>query len=159
MTARTLYSWTGSPARRVLPALVLVLATGFSSAQASAVAPAHAFGSKEHAHNCKCATRCQGPSCCCGPREAQTAQSYRESDPGAARIGASPCTMTSAPCGNSGLPGTPSEGPVTRIAALAVLEYRRLDAVGTLLPFCTWGLTPVRRASRLDRPPELLILA
>jgi hypothetical protein len=67
--------------------------------------------------------------------------------------------MTSAPCGNSGLPGTPSEGPVTRIAAFAVLEHRRLDAVGTLLPFSTRGLTPVRRASRLDRPPELLILA
>jgi hypothetical protein len=132
---------------------------GFQTAQASTMAPAHAFDGEQHAQDCKCATRCHGALCCCGPREVQTRVSHREPNPTPDRTEAGPCMMKSAPCGNSGLPSTPNQGPVTRNVALAVLEHRRLDAVGTLLSFYACRLLPVRRTSRLDRPPELIILA
>ena len=159
MTARPRNSWTDWPARRLLPALVLVFAFGFQPAPASTMAPAHAFDGEKHAHDCKCATRCQGASCCGGPREAQTRLSYREPNPEPDRTGASPCMMNSAPCGDSRLPGTFSEAPVKKTATLAIVEPLRLDTCGTLLPFFTHSLFPARRASRLDRPPEMLSLA
>lgn len=157
--ARRRNSWMDWPTRWLLPALVLVFALGFQSAPASTMVPTHAFEVEEHAHHCKCATRCQGASCCCGPNEARARLSYRETNSEPDRTGASPCMTKSAPCGNSGLPSTPSEGPVNRNAALAVLDHPRLDTVGTQMPFSTRGLLPTRRSSRIDRPPELLILA
>jgi hypothetical protein len=159
VTARLRYSRTDWLARWLLPALVLLFASGFQSAPGSTVAPAHAFDAEEHGRDCKCATRCQGASCCCGPRAGQTKLSYREPNPEPDGIGGSPCMMKPTPCGDSGLPSTPTEGPVNRNAALDALECRRLDTVGTLLPFSNCSLVPVRRVSRLDRPPELLILA
>ena len=133
--------------------------TIFQTAPASTMAPADAVAGETHGHNCKCASRCQGASCCCGPREGQTRLLHLEPNPEPGRPGAGECMTKSAPCDNSGLPSTPSEGPVNRNAALAVLEHRRHDALGTLLPFSSRNRLPVRRASRLDRPPELLVLA
>ena len=43
--------------------------------------------------------------------------------------------------------------------AVAPIGYLRLDTIGRLLPFTTLSLLSDRRASRLDRPPERLILA
>jgi hypothetical protein len=159
VTARHRYSLTDWPGRWRMLALVLVFALGFQTASASTMAPAHAFAGDEHARHCKCVTRCQGASCCCGPREAQTRLSLREPNLDPDRTGASPCMMNSAPCGDSRLPGTFSEVPVKKTATLAIVEPLRLDTCGTLLPFFTHSLLPARRASRLDRPPEMLILA
>jgi hypothetical protein len=159
VTARHRYSLTDWPARWRMPALVLVFALGLQTASASTTAPAHTFDVGAHDHYCKCATRCQGASCCCGPREARARLLHREPNLNPDRAGDSPCMMNSAPCGDSRLPGTFSEAPVKKTATLAMVEPPRLDTCGNLLSFSTDSLLPTRRTSRLDRPPELLILA
>ena len=57
-----------------------------------------------------------------------------------------------------GLPGAPSSSPDGKGAALSPLECLRFDAVGSFLMSSPHRLLPSRRASRLDKPPERLIL-
>jgi hypothetical protein len=143
---------------RLLSAAFL-LAALMSAQDVSAASPTSARSLHRAPHDCKCATKCRGDSCCCGPHEPQTRRPAPEPTPESDRADSSPCIMNSAPCGGSGIPNAPSEGPVSRIAALAMAGHLGLKAVSSLIPFSTLNLLPDRRTSRLDRPPERLILA
>jgi hypothetical protein len=144
------------PCRFLLAAVVLVALVSGRAVSAESVSSARGIAAAPH--QCKCGTRC-GESCCCGPREAQSHPEAPEPIAGPDRAGVSACVLNSAPCGDRGLPSAPSDRPVSKIAALAVLEHLQLDAAGFLLPFSARCLLPSRRASRLDRPPERLIVA
>jgi hypothetical protein len=136
-----------------------LLAALMLAQEVSAASPTSTRGLNRAPHDCKCATKCRGDSCCCGPHEPQTRRPAPEPTPESNRADGSPCMVNSAPCGGSGIPNAPSEGPVSRIAALAMAGHLRHSAVSSLIPFSTLNLVPDRRTSRLDRPPECLILA
>jgi hypothetical protein len=143
---------------RLLLAVSLLVA--LLSARDVAAAPLSSVrGITAAAHDCKCATKCRGESCCCGPHEPKTRLPAPEPTPETDRIVGNGCLMNSAPCRDSGLPSAPSDGPVSKCASLVIFGYLRLDTVGSLLPFSTHSLVPHRRFSRLDRPPEGLIFA
>ncbi len=140
--------------------LLAVLFVALSAAQeVSADSLISARGRNEATHHCKCGTRCRGESCCCEPQEARTRRPAAVSTPNADHTDSTQCQMSSAPCGDPGLPDAPSGDPVGNGAALAISERLRLDTIGRLLPISTSCLSPSRRASRLERPPERLILA
>ena len=140
--------------------LVTVLLVALISAQeVSAASVSAAPGINAAHHHCQCETRCRGESCCCKSDQSPIRPPAPEPAPKQGRTDASPCQMTSAPCGNSGLPSAPSGRSVGKSAALAISEHPQLDPVGMMLPFSTPCLFPSQRASRLDRPPERLILA
>ena len=126
-----------------------VAAASVSKAQGNTAAP----------HDCKCATKCRGDSCCCGPHKAKTQTPGPEPTNDPDRELGSPCQFNAAPCGHSGLPSASSNGPVSKNASLVKFEHLRLVTIGSLLPFSTRRLVPGRWASRLDRPPERLTLA
>jgi hypothetical protein len=145
------------PCRVLLAALMLfalISAQDVSAASASA-----AQGIDVEQYHCKCGTHCRGESCCCGPHKPQTRLPAPDPPPKPDRADDSPCVMNSAPCGDSALPGVPAGGPVGKSAAQAMSGRPQLGTVGFLLLFSTPGLFPSRRASRLDRPPERIIVA
>jgi hypothetical protein len=155
------------PARRtsrISESFRLLLAAGLLVAliaghEVSAASVSSARGITAARHDCKCATKCRGESCCCGPHAPHTPLPAPESTPEPDRVVSNPCLMNAAPCRDSGLPSASSDGPVSRCASLPTIGHLRLETVGRPLPFSTQNLLPRRRSSRLDRPPEGLVLA
>jgi hypothetical protein len=141
----------------LLAALMLIALISAQDVSAASVSAAQGIDA-EHYH-CTCGTRCRGESCCCGPRKPQTRLSALEPPAKPDRADDSPCVMNSAPCGDSALPGTCSDGPVGKSAALVMSGQPQLGTVGFLVRSSTPRLFPSRRASRLDRPPDRLIFA
>jgi hypothetical protein len=133
--------------------LLLALLTTREPVLAASVSSAGEFDAAPHASQCKCATRCRGESCCCGRRAAPS----RPPAPQSGQADTSLC-LSPAPCADPGLPGAPSSSPDGKGAALSPLECLRFDAVGSFLMSSPHRLLPSRRASRLDKPPERLIL-
>jgi hypothetical protein len=127
-------------------------------ASASSVASARGHG--DTPHDCKCATKCRGDSCCCGPHEkpSRVPESSSSSDL-ANRIDASSCQMNSAPCGDSGLPNERSERPVSKNLAFQMLTGQQLDTRSELFALSSQSLPSLCLVGRVDRPPEDLVLA
>ena len=146
------YSWMRRLIRGLLPTVVLVVGLG-RPAEAAAASVSSAIPD-DHSQFCKCGD-CSGVSCCCGPHRAKT--TVPSADPAAqpVRMGGGPC-LSSAPCDDSPLPNTPVPGPSGKLAPLAARGHEVPDAAGHFLPSPARCILPVRRASRLDDPPESL---
>ena len=71
---------------------------------------------------------------------------------------ASPCMMYSAPCGDSGLPGSPSDGPVSQNMAVIAFHPVRPDKVGQplLCSASTLSRLSLQLASIVPRNPSIL---
>ena len=125
---------------------------------ASSVASARGHGDTHH--DCKCATKCRGDSCCCGPHEkpSRVPESSSSSDL-ADRIETSSCQINSAPCGDSGLPNERSERPVSKNLAFQMLTRQQLDNGSELFALSSQSLPSLCLVGRVDRPPEDLVLA
>jgi len=119
----------------------------------------HSEGQKGH-HRCKCALRCRGGSCCCGPGHATvvpptSASAQRRATPAAigGETGVGPC-LEAAPCGGA-VPTTPSL--ILRMAdtaaLLAGLPFPAAIAGQRLAPCLSDRPIPIE-PSRLDEPPE-----
>ena len=142
--------------------LAVVLLFGLcqsGATSASSVSSSAGFDAEEHAQHCKCGPKCRQASCCCGPRNTKVRPSNPQPVPEPIRADSSLC-LSSAPCGESGLPPAPSSvGPLGKVAALALRGHLLSADSGSLLPVSPRCLLPARRASRLDKPPEHLTLA
>ncbi len=145
------------PCRWRLAALLLVAL--FSAPEVSAASVSRAQDIEAAPHKCKCGMNCRDESCCCSPGERQTERPVPAPVSERDLAHSSPCAMNPAPCGHSGVPSVPSGGPVTKMAALELLALPRFDTAGSLLALTAQRLMPLRRVSRLDRPPEHLVLA
>ena len=122
-------------------------------ALAISVSPSAGVDASEHARYCHCGSNCNLGSCCCGPRGTKARRFSPPLAAGMTDPGTSPC-MSSAPCQESGLPGSPrSVEPSGKFAAMALSRHDLAAAWGSLLP--PFALQdPARRTSRLDDPPE-----
>jgi hypothetical protein len=149
--------WISHPCRLLVAASVAIVSLAACDVQAASLSSAREFSGVPH--DCKCATKCRGDSCCCGPHKAKTRAPAPEPTDVPDRKLESPCQIKSTPCRDSGLPSASSNGPVSKNASLVKFERLRLATVGSLLPFSTHRLIPDRWASQLDRPPERLPLA
>ena len=110
--------------------------------------------SNEHARYCHCGSHCNLGSCCCGLLGTKARWSSPPPSSGMTDPGSSPC-MSSAPCQESGLPGSPrSVEPSGKFAAMALSRHDLAAAWGSLLPLPSRCKIPARRTSRLDDPPE-----
>ena len=67
--------------------------------------------------------------------------------------------MNSAPCSDSGLPNERSERPVSKSVAFQMLARQQLETGSELLAFSSQSLPSLCLAGRVDRPPEVLVLA
>ncbi len=142
--------------RWFLAAALVVGLISATEASAESVSAVRRIGAAPH--QCKCGMNC-GEACCCGTRETQTRAPASAPTSGPDRGFASKCVMNPAPCGHSGLPGARSGSSVGKSLALAVSGRLQLDTAGFPLRSSTLFLLPARRASRLDRPPERLVVA
>ena len=142
------------PGRLIVAAGLLVVLLAAHDVSASSVSSPTAELTAP-AHDCKCATRCRGASCCCGPHTSLARRAgCRACTAESAGAFASPCQLRSAPCGHSGLPSRPAEFVTSESAVLETTGSLRLDTTGSFIPSSALSLIPGRRASRLDRPPE-----
>jgi hypothetical protein len=135
---------------------VLVVAL-VSAGQVSAASVSSSRGINAVPHNCKCAAKCQGESCCCGHREPRDEATEQAPQPDHASP--SPCAMHPASCGGHGLPSAPSGSSLSKSSALVIFSHLRRDAARVVVPFEAQSLHPTWWVSRLDRPPKRLILA
>lgn len=130
-------------------AMLLVLCWG---AGASAASVSASRGEPPRPHHCKCGTGCRGATCCCdshgeAPHPAEGRPSSRPT-----ATGDSPC-VKSAPCGQPGIP-SPSVDPTWKPAGITSRSGFWPDLGRGLLPPLSRPVFPIRRPSRLDRPPE-----
>jgi hypothetical protein len=144
--------WISHPCRLLVAASVAIVSLAARDVQAASLSSAREFSGVPH--DCKCATKCRGDSCCCGPHHPQAPAPARvptkERGP---KLG-SPCQFNSTPGGDRGIPMAPSGSPVSKSASLVTFANLRLDTACCLLLYSAPSLLPARRASRLDRPPE-----
>jgi hypothetical protein len=141
--------------RWLLPSIVLVAGLGWRVEASEFSVSSPAFDGDDHAHYCKCGSNCRGASCCCAHREtkAKVRAPVRSPAGESTRVDASPC-VSSAPCGDSGLPGAPASGAFSKTSACTTRGFSLPVLVGQLLPPSPRCVLPTRRASRLDKPPE-----
>jgi hypothetical protein len=148
---------TDRPCRWLMPAAVMLLGLGWSGeASATSVYSVGGHHARAHGHDCKCASKCRGASCCCGPRvpgSAPASQSTPQGPSGWTGFDSGPC-MNSAPCKDAGLPSRSSASPVSEGATLAIPEPAMASISGRLLPLFSAPRLPARRASRIEEPPE-----
>jgi hypothetical protein len=145
-------------ARWLLPAVVFAFGLGEQRELAAAsVSSTGAFDADDHSQYCKC-RNCRRESCCCGPHRAKAVGTGAVPAAESIRMGGGLC-LRAAPCGDSGLPTAPVAGPSGKMAALANCGHPVPVAGGRLAPPDTGCILPSQRPSRLDRPPERLILA
>jgi len=148
------YALMEDVSRWLLPAVVLVLGVGWrAEAKASSLSVSPGFVANEHPHDCKCATKCHGGSCCCGSRgtAGPTKAPVTVNQPSLADAG--PC-VRSAPCGAPVLPTAPSLGSLAQSGALATRGRPIFDVAERLVASSPHRILPARRASRLHKPPE-----
>ena len=146
--------------RRVFAMALALLAMGTGRADAALLttifrpslsAPNEHSIAEAHSQECACATKCRGPSCCCGPK------SHAKPPPDQATNSrpSNPC-VRSTPCGEPGLPtGLPSVVSLDKSATLA-----RPSAIARptgRLVRSAWEspMIPVVLACRIERPPDL----
>ncbi len=113
--------WIRKILRGLVPAIVVVVgllgrveASEFAALSASSQAA-------DHAEICKCGNKCQGGSCCCGHQQKSTRAQVRPIDGESTAMDANPC-VSSAPCGESGLPRrlrTPARSEKPRLRPFA----------------------------------------
>ena len=153
--------------RWLMPVVVLLFGMGWTGAASASSpspplpspSPSASFDAEEHARHCNCGPKCRQASCCCGRRGTRVRPPTPPPVPESIGADLSPC-MGSAPCEESGLPTAPSSvGPLGKLAALATGGHLLSANAVSLLPVSPLCLLPARRASRLDRPPEHLIVA
>lgn len=107
----------------------------------------------DHDSFCSCGTMCRKSECCCRPK-----QTKHESEPlaKAEPIGlvTNPC-VTVPPQGDPILPGRLAIDPSVRVDAWVMAAY--FEPTGLWASLCDRAVDrlPDRRASRLDRPPDL----
>ena len=142
----------------LLAAVLLYVLLPGGSVSASSVLRSHGFDSEAHSHHCKCGPKCRGSSCCCGPTETTARPSAPEPIPQGREADTGPC-LNSAPCGDSGLPSSPSVGPLGKVATLSMIGRVRPGTPGRLFPSSSRCIRPSRLASRIDEPPEGLVVA
>ncbi len=145
-----------SDLQRRLPLAIGLLVALVSAPQVWATEITAAPTSEEAAHHCKCGTKCRGKSCCCAPRKraATAAAPAPERSVGRDQAESNPCSVSGAPCSVPGLPTSAPSGPESKNAAIASLMCLTRLKVGVLLTESTDTGSPLRRASRLDRPPD-----
>jgi hypothetical protein len=140
---------------RLLTAGILLVAL-VCAQQASAASVSSSPYTAPTAHDCKCGMKCHRGSCCCGFNNPESGPPTPKPTSGSEQGIGRPCSMTSAPCGDSALPGATTDRPVSNCATLAMPGQLRSDTVGMLLPFSPPNLVPPPIPSRLHRPPEHL---
>ncbi len=145
--------------RRLRWPMAIVLFGALISVQRSAASEIDsAEVGQNTAHHCKCGTRCRGASCCCGPRKRPAATEAPVQKAAGSRSDglatSSPCSVGSAPCGDSGLPSSTVSGPETKNASITTSVDLVLPAAGILRASDYRMTAPPRRPSRLDRPPD-----
>jgi hypothetical protein len=147
--------WMRRFVRGLLPTVVLVF--GFDwpmgAVSASSLAPAPASSAEDDGHHCRCASRCRGASCCCGPRRARVPDGPAIPAAAPETADGSPC-LKAAPCGDPGLPNAPVAAPISKMASLPGCARPVPGTAGRRLPPDVRCVLPSRRASRLDEPPE-----
>lgn len=141
----------------LLAAVLLYVLLPGGTVSASSMSRGGGFDFEAHSHYCKCAS-CRGSSCCCGPTEAMARPFAPEPIPPGSEADTGPC-LNSAPCGDSGLPSSPSAGRLTKVAALPMSAHPLAGTPGRLFLSSSRCILPARRASRLDEPPEGLVVA
>src|SRR5262245_65865763 len=99
------------------PVLALACVLTLSGAEACAQSVStHEFGTEAHGAHCRCGTRCKQASCCCGrasrsdPSPASHAPGPKPEQP---VTSSGPC-LEEAPCGEPGLPGSPTTCQIGR---------------------------------------------
>jgi hypothetical protein len=142
----------------VLAAVFVCVLLQAGSVFGSSVSRANGIDLDEHAQHCKCRTKCRGSSCCCGPAATTARRSTSEPVSDRGEVDAGPC-LSSAPCGDSGLPIYPPAGPDSKIATLSTMSCEHPGTRDRLFPFVSSCILPARRASRIDKPPRGLFLA
>jgi len=150
-----------SLARALLLAALFVCGFGLSDATASSISTSDRRAEEDHADYCKC-RHCRKDSCCCGPRKSRPSPAApaqdSDSDPELPTTSSGPC-MSSVPCGDAGLPTSPSMGPFGKVAAQALCAGCFPTTADRLTPPHSCLILPARRAARLDEPPERLTVA
>ncbi len=131
----------------VAAALLLTLPATYERVSAASVSSDQAMAPDES--TCKCGMKCARDSCCCGDHKLATRPEVR---PVGGTV-ASPC-LDSAPCRDSGLPGSPAGRGVAKATALAQLAQLQFDTVGQFLATPAHHLLARRGGARLDEPPE-----
>jgi hypothetical protein len=150
------------PASRLLPAVVVVLASALSAGvEASTMKESESFDAASHAAACKCGAKCRGASCCCGSRKPKSAEPRSKTpvvrNP-SAEVADNPC-LNSAPCSDPILPPSAPVGSYGKVAALGPFEAPPPPGGRRMFPDRSSELPTDRRSSRLDRPPKALASA
>lgn len=146
-----------------LAALVVVVGMIVSGGSAGAAAmSAAALVEDDHGAYCQCRERCREAACCCGPSEPEPTKPWKAFEPSEEEGAAStpvekdsgPC-LGAAPCGDPAAPLGSSASVAGKSAALG-LEHGGTARQSNRLRVRPAPLhTPVRRAARLERPPEI----
>ncbi len=143
------------PFRCMLTAVVVLLGLGLQESSASSISSNSTFRIDEHHLYCKCASKCKGASCCCGPRESRPKEhSARDSSQPLKNAESDGPCVGSAPCGDPITPDAPSATPIVKVATLvAIVENTSSQGSRRFLSAerCT---IPAHLSSRLDEPPE-----
>ncbi|WP_422929722.1 hypothetical protein [Singulisphaera sp. PoT] len=138
--------------RRLLPAVVLVLACGWGSESIAASISKASRGDEGHSRYCRCGNRCREASCCCARRA--EASSRPGSKPAAPNpFDPNPC-IKDAPCGDPAVPGVATSGPLGKAVTFTLCGLLAAPVAGRFLPSDSRCLLPPRILSRIDDPPE-----
>ncbi|WP_165226990.1 hypothetical protein [Aquisphaera insulae] len=145
----------------LLLAPALIAAAGVVIAASGRAGESSRWALSDHAKVCGCGTACHGESCCCGPRAGDSAQGA-----GPPMTAAEPLDPSSRPCLRSAsrpVPAIPSparvvESPERSAAIFIGLAAAPVGARGDWCPYPPQSLPPPR-SSRLDRPPESILVA
>ena len=140
--------------RWLVHAGVLLLGLAWCDASlASSVASSWNFDTAEHAQHCGCGPKCRQTSCCCGPRTKKASPPVPKTGQLPLQVNASLC-MSSAPCGDPGLPSSSTISSIGKTATLTLAGHILPLASERHIPSFSRCIFPARRASRLDEPPE-----
>ncbi len=153
MIRRARFSGLINLVRRLVPVVVCALGLGWhGDANASSISGAARSDASQLSQHCKC-RRCRPATCCCGPAEtAARASAPKPTTPGKL-ANRGPC-LNSAPCGDSGLPVSPTFGPLFKVATHSMARCIRPVNREPLFPRSSRCNFPPRRAFRIDKPPE-----
>lgn len=144
--------------RRLLPTVVFLVGIGSQGeASTASISTATSRDFDDHAEYCKC-RNCSRESCCCGPRKDKARTSPPLQASGSPSTTSVPC-MNPAPCSQPGLPSASTAGPSGTDALLAPRCSLLSITSGRHLPLCPLCILPVRRASRIEEPPEGMAIA
>jgi hypothetical protein len=137
-----------------LAAALFIGIAGNTATFASSVTSSSRSERDEHAQHCGCGSKCRQASCCCRPRKTRVQPRTPPPAEAPQHAGSNPC-VKSAPCSDTGLPGSPSVSPYGKAPALSMIGHIPIEASESFVPSRSRCIPPARRASRLDEPPEV----